>query len=164
MLQKQTTTTYYKLFHAEIICLAIGLVVIPTFLILIHIVKYPPSMPWIITLLVLLGCTVTWTSIKIWWLRKFDLENKDLLQLSKIIYTYRNWIQKECILSIPILVTLLAIRFITAHAQNYPWFAILIISIAILSTIYIFTFYKLFYKKHCNGIQKSLDELKEFEE
>ena len=164
MLQKRTITTYNKLFRAEIFCLSLGLVVIPVFLILIQFVKYPPSMPWRITILILLGSTVIWTSFKLWWLKKFDLENNDIFQLSQIIYTYRNWIQKECILSIPILVTLLTIRFITIHAQNYPWLAILIISIAVLSTIYLLTIYRLFYKKHCNDIQKSLDELKEFKE
>ncbi|WP_018338574.1 hypothetical protein [Butyricimonas synergistica] len=164
MLQKRTISSYNKLFYVEIISLAIGFAIIPTFLILIQLVKYPPSLPWIITLMVLFCCIILWTSIKIWWLRKFNMENKNIFQLSKIIYTYRYWTQKEYIVSIFLLIILLTTRFITAHAQNYPWFAILLISITILIPIYMITFYKLFYKKHCNNIQKSLDELKEFKE
>lgn len=164
MITKRTNSAYNKLLNMEIISLILLILFIPTFLIIAQIVKYPSALPWIVSLEILFFSLIIWTIIKIHWLKKFDIGKKDIYQLVKIIQTYRSWILKEYYTVIPLIMIFLIARFIVVHAQNYPWFATLLISVIIILPACAFTTYHFFEKKHCNNIQKSLDELKEFKE
>lgn len=164
MIMKRTSSIYSKLLNMEIWGLILGFIAVPTVLVFAQTVKNPPSLPWIISLEIGFVVIIIWEIRKIVWLKKFDLETKNIYQLSKIINVHRVWILKECIVSILIIFIGLAIRFITTHAYRYPWFALLLVSIVVLTFIYTIVVYQLIYKKYVNNLQKSLDELKEFEE
>ena len=71
------------------------IILIPTFLIISQTVKYPPALPWIVSLEILAIFITIWIIIKIHWLKKFNIEQKDIYQLARIIQTYRSWILKE---------------------------------------------------------------------
>lgn len=164
MITKRTTSAYNKLLNMEIISLIIMIILIPAFLVATQTVKYPPALPWITCLEILAISVTIWIIIKIHWLKKFDIENKDIYQLGRIIQIYRSWILKESYILIPLCMIFLIARFIVVHAQSTPQFTTLIISALIFLPVYTFTIYYFFYKKHFNNIQKSLQELEEFKE
>lgn len=164
MITKRTTSAYNKLLNIEIISLIIMIILIPTFLIISQTVKYPPALPWIVSLAILAIFITIWIIIKIHWLKKFNIEQKDIYQLARIIQTYRSWILKENYILVPLFMIFLIVRFVVVHAQNIPWFATLIISVIIFLPLCGFANYHFFYKKQFNNIQKSLRELNEFKE
>lgn len=164
MITKRTTSAYNKLLNMEVISLIIMIILIPAFLIANQIVKYPPALPWIVCLEIFVISITIWIIIKIHWLKKFDIESKDIYQLGRIIQIYRSWILKESYILIPLFMIFLIVRFVVVHAQSTPWFATLIISAIIFLPVCAFANYYFFYKKQFNNIQKSLQELEEFKE
>lgn len=164
MIKKRTTSAYDKLLNMELISLMFIIICIPALLIAANTVRNPPPQIWFIGLEIAFVMAAIWETIKIGWLKKFDLEKKDIYQLSNIIHTYRNWIFKEYMITVPLVMIVLIVRFIHVNGQSYPVFTITWVSVLVILPIYAFVCYRFFYKKYFNHIQKSLDELKDFKE
>lgn len=164
MIKKRTTSAYNKLMNMELVNLMIMIVLIPTFLITLCTAKYLPTHAWLIFLGLFILLVTIWEVIKVIWLKKFDIEKKNIQQLALLINTYRKWILMECAIIAPFVVIILGTLFFSIHTYNLPWLKILLLSLIVILPIFIAIMYRFFYKKHFNNIQKSLDELKEFKE
>lgn len=164
MIKKRTTSAYNRLMNMELVNLMIMIVLIPIFLITLYIAKYLPTQALLIFLGLLILLVTIWEIIKVLWLKKFDIEKKNIQQLSLIINTYRKWILMECSIITPLVVIILGTRFFSIHAYNLPWLKVLLLSLIVILPIFIAIMYRFFYKKHFKSIQQSLDELKEFKD
>lgn len=164
MLIQRTDTIYNKIYKTELtgLLLSVCFISINCFIYLIASAFIP--IEWFIILNIAFIFTVIWQLTKIFRLKKFNIETKNIYELSKIIIIYKKWIQREIISCIPLFPVLLGIwLYYNIHLLT-PFLILLTVTITVAAIIYNFIWYFCIFSKNIRNIQKSLDELEDFYE
>lgn len=162
----QTALSRLLVFEKVSLCLSILLISIP-FLhnYLFPIAKYSFfSLFWFISFCVIL---FVWEMIKIKLLKKIDVQRISLLASMKYITRYKRFLQYELFVGVLWFVIFL-ISFVyplidLISEDKLGYFLLFIGCLVIVSMVAIFLFYKLFYRKSIEKIEKSIQEILDFE-
>ena len=118
----------------------------------------------VVLMIVFLLINTVWNVYKGMYLNRMQVMSVDLFCLQKSVVNYRRFLFWEIVLSLPIVILILGVViFCNKSAQNTSAIVVFAIAAFVLAPLLAYIEYKFVYQKRLRELEKSMEELKEFE-